>query len=60
MSGFFWTLLGGAALISLLVFFALPFGPDLIYALGSGSLLGAVFMLGWKERDRERVWRTRS
>jgi hypothetical protein len=52
VSGLFWSMLGTAALFGALLFAALPFGPDLIFACGYGPLLGAVFLLGWKERDR--------
>ena len=55
MSGFFWMLLGCSAVVAGLVFFALPFGPDLIYLALVGPLYGAVFLLGWRERDRERL-----
>jgi hypothetical protein len=54
MSGLFWSMLAVAALFGGLLFAALPFGPDLIFACGYGPLLGAVFMLGWKFRDQER------
>jgi hypothetical protein len=42
----FWFLLGVNVLFSLLVFAALPYGPDLIYAVQASSLLGALIALG--------------
>jgi hypothetical protein len=47
----FWFLLGVNVLFSLLVFAALPFGPDLIYLVQAGTMTGAV-ALTWRDRDK--------
>lgn len=46
MTRWFWALLLVSVVFAVLVTMALPFGPDLIYAVQAGSLLGMVFLLG--------------
>lgn len=54
MSRWFWCLLAVNVVFAVLLFAALPFGPDLVYGVQAGSLLGMVALLGREVSCRGR------